>query len=93
MAAFGGRGGARRGSLPAAMAMLVLLGGVSLAKAADLYWNVPMGDWSVAAHWGGTLPGTADGAWIANGGTATISKPGATCDWLYLGTAAPAPSA
>jgi hypothetical protein len=41
-------------------------------------------------NWSGatTLPGTADTAVIANGGTATITTTGAACNALLLGTTA-----
>ena len=50
-------------------------------------WSVQSGDWSVGANWGGKLPGSGDTAQIANGGTATITLPGATCDVLGVGGA------
>ena len=68
-----------------------LAGALLLARAAsgqsgnDYYWTVPAGDWSVAANWGGTLPTSADAATIDNGGTATISLPGAQAYGLSVG--------
>ena len=70
--------------------MAALLGVELLAGAADLYRNAPSGNWSTAANWGGTLPGTGDNAWITNGGTATITKSGEVCGSFTWG---PAPEA
>lgn len=50
-------------------------------------WNVPYGDWSQAANWWGpsnTVPTLSDDAYISNGGTATISLPGAVCNSLTV---------
>ena len=33
-----------------------------LARAAVYYWDVPAGDWSQAANWGGVLPTSSDSA-------------------------------
>ena len=60
------------------------------AWAEDVYWTLPAnqsGDWSESSNWGGTLPTSSDNAYIANGGTATISSTGPTCDTFYIGTA------
>ena len=49
-------------------------------------WQVQSGDWSVASNWGGTLPTSIDNAYIVNGGTASITQVGETCDLLSLGS-------
>ena len=62
---------------------------------ADTYnWVVSTGDWSNAGNWlgltnsgGKTLPTSSDGVFIANGGTATITHVGETCNSLTLGNA------
>ncbi len=53
--------------------------------AADIYWQPFSGDWSIASNWGGVLPGVNDAAYVVNGGTASITQPGATCNSLLLG--------
>jgi autotransporter-associated beta strand protein len=63
----------------------ILLCGPPVARAATYAWAVSSGDWSVAGNWGGTLPTSSDNAFIINGGTATISLPGAACNNFYLG--------
>jgi len=55
------------------LAIAFLLFGSSLA-AADDYWQPQSGDWSNPGNWSGNLVPTAtDNAWIANGGTATVT--------------------
>jgi hypothetical protein len=55
---------------------------------ASLYWSVPSGDWSTTSNWGGTLPTSADTAYVVNGGTANVTQIGATCGALWLGSGA-----
>ena len=58
------------------------------ARGATYSWTLPAnqaGDWSVASNWTGALPTSSDSAYIANGGKATITLPGATCSQLFLG--------
>jgi autotransporter-associated beta strand protein len=46
------------------------------------------GDWSVASNWSAhTIPTSNDYAYVANGATATITKPGLTCNELTIGAA------
>jgi hypothetical protein len=52
--------------------------------AADIYWNVPSGDWSEPSNWDVGVPTAIDTAWIENGGTATITLPGEGGDTLNL---------
>jgi len=52
-------------------------------RATDLFWAPNTGDFTDPASWGGTLPGVDDGAFIENGGTATIS---ATAGELHINT-------
>lgn len=58
------------------------------ARAATYTWQAPSGDWSVPSNWGGTLPSGNGSAYIANGGTATITRLGETCGTLSLGSSA-----
>src|SRR5208282_3773055 len=54
--------------------------------AASYSWAVSVGNWSVASNWGGTVvPTSEDSAYIARGGTASITSAGAVCQYLYLG--------
>jgi autotransporter-associated beta strand protein len=47
---------------------------------------VAAGDWSIGSNWGQSAAPTAgEYAYIDNGGTATITQPGATCGNLFLG--------
>src|SRR5208282_3181824 len=59
---------------------------------ADVTWTLPAGqagDWSDSANWSaGVTPTGADTAYVANGGTATITLPGNVCDTLSLGGSA-----
>jgi autotransporter-associated beta strand protein len=55
------------------------------AHAATYSWQVGAGDWNIASNWGGTLPTSSDYAYIANGGTATISA-SSVCNTLLLGS-------
>ena len=61
---------------------------ISSSSAADYYWSVTSGDWSVASNWGGTVPTSGRTAYINNGGTASIAYTGAVCSYLYLGNSA-----
>ena len=59
------------------------------ACAASVYsWQVAAGDWSIASNWGGAAPTSSDGAFIGNGGTATITTTTPTCGTLTLGNSA-----
>ena len=60
----------------------------SAAQGASCSWQVPSGDWSAASNWGGTLPASSDAAYIVNGGTTTVTQPGAVCGTLSLGSGA-----
>jgi autotransporter-associated beta strand protein len=66
-------------------AVAVLLFAPPGARAASYSWAVSSGTWSVASNWGGHRPTSSDNAYIINGGTATITLPGAACYYLYLG--------
>jgi hypothetical protein len=84
------RGSCRLARLSAAafasFAAVVLM--AALPVRADVYWTLSpsqTGDWSMASNWGGTAPTSSVNAYIINGGTATITLPGATCNCLYLG--------
>ena len=67
----------------AAAAILLLS---SAPVRADITWNVPSGDWSVATNWsGGTVPTSTDNADIYDGGTVSITETGETCSGLSLG--------
>ena len=77
---------ARRGvALTVAVTAAILLssGGIAIAQTS---WNAPAGDWSDANRWTAGIPISDANAIISNGGTATISQPGETCKYLYLGT-------
>ncbi len=53
---------------------------------ADIAWNVPAGDWSVATCWSGdAVPTAGAGADVFNGGTAAVSTTGDACSSLLLG--------
>ncbi|MGA2254062.1 MAG: autotransporter-associated beta strand repeat-containing protein, partial [Thermoguttaceae bacterium] len=54
-------------------------------RAASCNWVVSSGDWSLASNWRGTLPTGSDTAYIANGGTATITMSGELCNTLTVG--------
>src|SRR5262249_50101187 len=56
--------------------------------AATYSWNVPSGDWSIDTNWSGAVPSNDDMAIVSNGGTASVTLPGATCNSLSLGDAA-----
>ncbi len=66
-------------------AATILVCAASQAQGSSYSWSVQSGDWLTATNWGGTTPGTADTAYIINGGTAAITLPGAACNTLYLG--------
>ncbi len=70
-----------------AAAALLLLS--SQPARADITWNVPSGDWSVATNWsGGAAPTSTDNADIFNGGTVTITESPEVCSTLSLGNTA-----
>src|SRR5208282_5206320 len=70
----------------ASFVTLVLMIAIEPVRAASYTWSTASGDWSVASNWGGTAPGESDGAYIANGGTATVTQfDSATCGTLSLG--------
>ena len=60
------------------------------AHAQTVNWILPAGqsgDWSVASNWAGNLvPTASDAAYVANGGTVTITQAGQVCDSLNLGS-------
>jgi autotransporter-associated beta strand protein len=58
------------------------------ARAQTTAWNVQSGDWSVGSYWTAGLPTSNTGAYVDNGGTATVSSTAPVCGSLYLGTAA-----
>ena len=62
---------------------------VSQTWAANYSWNVSSGTWSTATDWNlSVVPGTADTAWVVNGGTAAItSGVSASCGTLLMGGA------
>jgi autotransporter-associated beta strand protein len=67
----------------------VLLLGPRSVQGQAVKWNVLSGDWSVGTNWaGGLVPASSSNAFIANGGTATITQPGEVCNELTAGTAA-----
>jgi autotransporter-associated beta strand protein len=56
------------------------------AHAGDDYWSVTAGTWSVPASWSTTsVPSVNDTAYVANGGTATVTQTGEVCYYLSLG--------
>ena len=75
-------------SLSAAAALIIVL--CPLPTCASDWALSPgqTGDWSVASNWDGGLPTSQYSALIMNGGTATVTQPGATCNTLYLGSGA-----
>ncbi len=83
------RSSCRAARLLAVPFVAVLVASVMLAAAplhaASYSWAFASGDWSIASNWGGTLPTNNDAAYIANGGTATITLPGDVCSTLSLG--------
>ena len=69
----------------------VLLAAVPQANG-QVYWSTTgtVSDWSQASNWlnsnnNNSLPTPLEDAFIANGGTATITLPGAVCNNLWLG--------
>ena len=62
-------------------------------NAAFVSWTLPAGqtgDWSIGSNWSsGTAPGSNDYPYIENGGTATVTLPGAACYELFLGENGP----
>ena len=75
------------GNAASRAAICMLLSLSDAARAADYYWSVPSGDWSVPANWGVTVPTSSDNAWIVNGSAAAITQSGEACNALYLGDA------
>jgi autotransporter-associated beta strand protein len=49
-------------------------------------WQVSTGDWSVASNWNGGEPTSGTIAFIENGGTVSVTQPGATCADLDAGS-------
>jgi autotransporter-associated beta strand protein len=70
--------------LSSVIAILVIAS--PLAKGAAYTWQIASGDWSAASNWGGTLPTKNDFAYVADGGTVTISTLTPTCSTLALGS-------
>ena len=66
----------------------VFLVAVPLRAANCTYtWAVSTGDWSIASNWASTiLPTSDDAAFVANGGTLTVTQPDETCGTLSLGS-------
>ncbi len=57
-----------------------------VARGATYSWQTSAGDWSVASNWSASaVPTASDIAFIADGGTASITLPGAACQYLFLG--------
>ncbi|MGA2616425.1 MAG: autotransporter-associated beta strand repeat-containing protein [Thermoguttaceae bacterium] len=67
---------------------MILLLVPPLPARAQTYWNASSDNWSVASDWTAGLPTSSTNAYIANGGTATVSSTGPACSYLYLGTPA-----
>ena len=85
-----GRDLTRRAALSAAARLLGLIIAAVLSLSpvsarAQIYWQVPAGDWSTVANWGSVVPTGTDAAYIVNGGTATVTQLNATCGTLSLG--------
>ncbi len=71
-----------------AAAALLVLSIVSSAWAQTTNWVLPPGqldDWSNPSNWDSGVPTSNTNVYIANGGTATISLPGAVCEYLTVG--------
>ena len=76
-------------SLPFCAAIVMLL--AAPLAGANVTWTLPpnqSGDWSLASNWTAGLPTSSSTAYIVNGGTATITLPGAVCGTLSLGNSA-----
>ena len=62
-----------------AIALAILLAGVSAASATTYYWADSADDWSSGARWTpnglsyGVVPGSGDTAYVGNGGTVSVS--------------------
>jgi hypothetical protein len=79
-----------------ALALFVLLAGIS-AQAVDRVWTGGTdANWSTAANWGGTVPGVGDRAWFSSAspvttnvtlGTETLSYNAAPATVLYFNSA------
>ncbi len=70
------------------VALAAALTALSAADAATILFNVPSGDWFNPTNWSGSLAPTAtDDAYVNNGGTASITLPGAVCNGLGVGSA------
>ena len=72
-------------SMTAAVLVAAMLLVANSASAANLYWSVTSGDWSVASNWGGTEPTSSDYTYVNNGGTSLIASEGEECRVLSLG--------
>ncbi len=69
------------------VALTAVLTTLSAADAATILFDVPSGDWLNPSSWGGSLTPTAtDDAYVNNGGTASITLPGAVCSGLGVGS-------
>jgi fibronectin-binding autotransporter adhesin len=64
----------------------ILLAALAEARGANYSWQTSVGDWFSASNWNGSTPTIGDVAYIAKGGTATISQLGATCTAIFLGS-------
>jgi fibronectin-binding autotransporter adhesin len=71
--------------LAIALALGVLLPSPT-AQAADRNWQASAGDWLTASNWAGGIPGSADSAYIQNGGTANITAGAENAFSLSLGS-------
>jgi autotransporter-associated beta strand protein len=72
-----------------AIAMLLV---IASSVCADISWVHPAGqtgDWFVPSNWGGRLPNSSEYVYINNGGTASISNPGAVSGHLGVGSGMP----
>ncbi|MGO8690404.1 MAG: hypothetical protein ACLQLG_12350, partial [Thermoguttaceae bacterium] len=68
---------------PAAAALLLWS---SPPARADITWKLNgTGDWSTASNWSSGIPTASSTADIFNGGTATVTVTGETCNTLSLG--------
>jgi fibronectin-binding autotransporter adhesin len=71
---------------PFALTAFAMMFAVTLdSRGATFSWQVASGDWSVTSNWGGSIPTSADYAYIADGGTATLTTDNNVCSNLSLG--------
>ncbi len=71
---------------PITLAALAIALVASVAHGANCSWQSMSGNWSSATNWSGTVvPSGFDTAYVANGGTAVITVPGASFYYLYVG--------